>query len=306
MTVSLWKLGGLTPLRLLKNVGTQILEDEVIDRSAALSYYFLLALFPLLLFLMTLLGFLAGPGSQVRNSLMTDMARLMPGSASELVSKTLSEVTRAASGWKLVIGLLASLWAASSGVSAINSALNVAYRVKETRPWWKTRLVVSVGLTIALSILVIAALGLVLFGGTLGESLAAKFGLGGAFTLMWKIVQWPVILGFMLLAFAMVYYFAPNLEEPEWYWISPGAVVGLLLWLIGSIGFRVYLHYFNTYSATYGSLGAVIILLLWFYITGAAILIGGEVNSQIGHAAKEKQKREERQKTLEWKRPVAA
>src|SRR3954468_18427564 len=140
MTVSLWKLGGLTPLRLLKNVGTQILEDEVIDRSAALSYYFLLALFPLLLFLMTLLGFLAGPGSQVRNSLMTDMARLMPGSASELVSKTLSEVTRAASGWKLVIGLLASLWAASSGVSAINSALNVAYRVKETRPWWKTRL----------------------------------------------------------------------------------------------------------------------------------------------------------------------
>ncbi|MCU1285974.1 MAG: rbn [Acidobacteriales bacterium] len=306
MTVSLWKLGGLTPIRLVKNVGTQISEDEVADRSAALSYYFLASLFPLLLFLMTLFGFLAGPGSQLRNTLMTDMARLMPGSASELVSKTLSEVNRSATGLKLILGLLASLWAASSGVSAIINALNIAYRVKETRPWWKTRLVVSVGLTIALSVLVIAALGLVLFGGTLGESVATKLGLGGAFTLAWKIVQWPLIFGFMLLAFAMVYYYAPNLKEPEWYWISPGAAVGLVLWLVGSLAFRVYLHYFNSYNATYGSLGAVIILLLWFYITGAAILIGGEVNSQIGHAAEERQKREERQKTLEWKRPVAA
>jgi membrane protein len=306
MTLSLWKLGGLTPYRLLKNVGNQIVEDEVADRAAALSYYFLLALFPLLLFLVTLLGFLAGPGSQLRNTLMTDLARLMPASASELVAKTLSEVSRSATGWKLVLSLLLSLWAASSGVSAIISALNVAYAIKETRPWWKTRLVVSPGLTIALSVLVIAALGLVLFGGSLGESLATKMGMGYAFTVAWKILQWPLIFGFMLLAFAMVYYFAPNLENPEWYWISPGAVAGLFLWLAGSLGFRVYLHYFNTYNATYGSLGAVIILLLWFYITGAAILIGGEVNSQIGHAAKEKEKREQRQKTLDWTRPEAA
>src|SRR5437879_10755129 len=115
MTVSLWKLGGLTPLQLMKRIWKQMDEDDVAIRAAALSYYFLLALFPLLLFLMTLLGFLAGPGSQLRNTLMADMARLMPGSASELVSKTLSEVNRSATGLKLIIGLLASLWAASSG-----------------------------------------------------------------------------------------------------------------------------------------------------------------------------------------------
>jgi membrane protein len=292
MTVSLWKLGGLTPLTLIRRVWQQIGEDEVSNRAAALSYYFLASLFPLLLVLVTLLGFFAAEGSAIRNSLMMNLGRLMPGSASELVSKTLSEISRAAGGWKLAFGLLASLWAASNGVSAISDALNIAYRVKETRPWWQSRLVVAVGLTIALSVLVLSALALVLFGEKIGGSVAGRLGLSAAFTIFWKIAQWPVVLFFMLLAFAMVYYFAPNLEDPEWYWISPGAVVGLLLWLAVSVGFRVYLHFFNSYSATYGSLGAVIILMLWLYLTGAAILIGGEVNSQIGHATKEKEKRE--------------
>jgi membrane protein len=294
MTVSLWKLGGLTYFQLIKRVWKQMDEDDVAIRSAALSYYFLLALFPLLLFLVTLLGFMAGPGSQLRNTLLTDLARLMPGSAFELVSRTLSEISRAADGGKLIFGILAALWAASNGMSAIVSTLNVAYGVRETRPWWKSRLVVSVGLTIALSVLVLMALTLVLFGGQIGEAVAAKVGLSAAFTLTWKIAEWPLVIFFMLLAFAMVYYFAPNLEDPAWYWISPGAVVGLFLWLVGSVGFRVYLHFFNSYSATYGSLGALIILMLWFYLTGAAIIIGGEVNSQIGHATEEKKQRDER------------
>ncbi|MCU1309360.1 MAG: putative rane protein [Candidatus Angelobacter sp.] len=306
MTVSLWKLGGLTPLQLVKRIWKQMDEDDVAIRSAALSYYFLLALFPLLLFLVTLLGFLAGPGSQLRNTLLTDLGRLMPGSASELVSKTLSQVSSAASGSKLIFGLLAALWAASSGMSAIVSTLNVAYRVRETRSWLKSRFVVAVGLTISLSLFVLAALTLVLFGGQIGEAVAIKMGLGAAFTLAWKLVQWPLIIFFMLLAFAMVYYFAPNLEDPAWYWISPGAVVGLFLWIVGSLGFRVYLHYFNSYNATYGSLGAVIILMLWFYLTGAAIIIGAEVNSQIGHATEEKKQREDRARTLQWRHPAAA
>jgi len=139
----------------------------------------------------------------------------MPGSAFELVSRTLSEISRAADGGKLIFGILAALWAASNGMSAIVSTLNVAYRVRETRPWWKSRLVVSVGLTIALSVLVLLALTLVLFGGQIGQAVAAKVGLGAAFTLTWKIAQWPVVIFFMLLAFAMVYYFAPNLEDPS-------------------------------------------------------------------------------------------
>jgi membrane protein len=305
MTVSLWKLGGLTPYQLMKRVWKQMDEDDVSMRSAALSYYFLLALFPLLLFLVTLLGLMAGPGSELRNNLLANLARLMPASAFDVVSRTLSEVNRGANGGKLIFGVLAALWAASNGMSAIVSTLNVSYRVRETRPWWKSRLVVSVGLTIALSVLVLLALTLVLFGGQIGEAVAARVGLGAAFTLTWKILQWPLIIFFMLLAFAMVYYFAPNLEDPAWYWISPGAVVGLSLWLAGSLAFRIYLHYFNSYGATYGSLGAVIILMLWFYLTGAAIIIGGEVNSQIGHATEEKKQREARVRSLD-SRPSAA
>jgi membrane protein len=306
MTASLWKLGGLSPYQLIMRVWKQMDDDDVSIRSAALSYYFLLALFPLLLFLVTLLGFMAGPGSQLRNNLLANLGRLMPASAFDVVSRTLSEVNRAAGGGKLIFGVLAALWAASNGMSAIVSTLNVAYRVRETRPWWKSRLVVSVGLTIALSVLVLMALTLVLFGGQIGEAVAAKMGLGAAFTLAWKIVQWPVVIFFMLLAFAIVYYFAPNLKDPAWYWISPGAVVGLFLWLAGSLAFRVYLHYFNSYSKTYGSLGAVIILMLWFYLTGTAIVVGGEVNSQIGRATEEKEQREARSRTLEWRPPAAA
>jgi membrane protein len=305
MTVSLWKLGGLTPYQLIKRVWTQMDEDDVAIRSAALSYYFLLALFPLLLVMVTLLGFMAGPGSQLRNTLLTDLARLMPVSAYELVARTLSEISRAANGGKLIFGVVAALWAASNGMSAIVSTLNVAYRVRETRPWWKSRVLVSVGLTIALSVLILLALTLVLFGGQIGEALASRMGMSAAFTLAWKIVQWPLIIFFMLLAFAMVYYFAPNLKDPAWYWISPGAVVGLFLWLVGSLAFRVYLHFFNSYSATYGSLGAVIILMLWFYLTGAAIIIGGEVNSQIGHATEEKKQREARARTPDWRQSAA-
>jgi membrane protein len=155
-------------------------------------------------------------------------------------------------------------------------------------------------------VLVLTALSLVLFGEKIGLAVATKIGLGAAFTIAWKIIQWPVVFAFMFVAFALVYYFAPNLENPTWAWITPGSVVGLVLWLAGSLIFRVYLHFFNSYSATYGSLGAVIILMLWFYITGAAILIGGEVNSQIGHAAEELEKREARAKTLEWRPAKAA
>jgi membrane protein len=115
----------------------------------------------------------------------------------------------------------------------------------------------------------------------------------------WKVLQWPLAFFFMSVAFATVYYVAPNLNEPEWYWITPGSVVGFLLWIAVSVVLRVYLHYFNSYSATYGSLGAVIILMLWFYLTGMAILLGGEVNSEIGHAQKAREKHHERLRELE-------
>ena len=132
-----------------------------------------------------------------------------------------------------------------------------------------------------LAVLIIAALVIVLYGGRIADILAVNYGLGGSFALAWKILQWPIVLFFLFVGFALIYYWAPDLEDQDWRWVTPGSLVAVLLWLLVSFGFRLYLHFFNSYSKTYGSLGAVIILMLWFYFTGAAILIGGEVNSDI-------------------------
>ncbi len=266
-------------------------EDEILGRAAQLSYYFLLALFPLLLFLVTLFGYMAGAGSHLRHKLITYLGNVMPDSAFQLVVSTIDQVTDARGGGKLWFGLLAALWAASSGVSALAQALNAAYEVPETRPWWKVRLI-SIGLTVAIAVLIISALLLVLYGGQLGNFVATLVHEGYAFTLAWKALQWPIALAFVFIAFSLIYQFGPNVgarrrgkrlpaSDLRRRWFSPGVVVAIVLWLLVSLGFRLYLHFFNSYSATYGSLGAVIILMLWFYLTGAAILLGGEINCEL-------------------------
>ena len=277
---SLWKFGGLTPLGLLKLLIKKLGDDELSTRSASLSYYFLLALFPLFLFLLSLVGAIAGPHSQLQENIVSSMSRLAPGSAAELVRSVVSQTFKASSGIKLAAGMLGALWAASGGMSAVVVSLNVIYKLTETRPWWKQKLTV-VGITVALAALMIIALVLALYGGKIGQSLASHLGLGELFRITWKVLQWPVSFAAMFVAFSLVYYFAPNVEHRKWYWVTPGSAAGVTLWLLASLGFRFYLHFFNRYSATYGSLGAVIILMLWLYITGFAILTGGEINSII-------------------------
>jgi membrane protein len=229
------------------------------------------------LFLVSLVGVFAGSGSELRNSIISVLGRLAPGSASGLVQSVINQTFRNSSGIKLALGILGALWAASGGMDAVVVSLNVIHRVAETRPWWKKKLTI-LALTVSLAGLIIVALILVLYGGKLGLAIAAHVGMGNAFNTAWKVLQWPLSFAAMFLSYSIVYYFAPNLEERKWYWVTPGAVVGVSLWLVASLGFRVYLHYFNSYSATYGSLGAAIILMLWLYITGVAVLIGGEVN----------------------------
>ncbi|HEU4796639.1 MAG TPA: YihY/virulence factor BrkB family protein [Pyrinomonadaceae bacterium] len=283
---SLWALRNISWVELGKRVWKETNDDRMFGRAAELSYYFLLALFPLLIFLTSVIGLVLGSGTGTRHVLYDYLARIMPPSAYQLISTTMYEVSNASGGGKISFGLLAALWAASNGMGAITESLNIAYDVEESRPWWKARLV-AISLTIALSVLIIAALVLVVFGGRIGEGLANAYGLGSAFAITWKIVQWPVVLAFMILAFALIYYFAPDLRRQAWQWLTPGAAIGVALWLLVSLAFRVYLHFFDSYSATYGSLGAVIILMLWLYFTGAAILIGGEINSEIENAAAE-------------------
>lgn len=259
---------------------TRISDHDIFGRAAQLSYYFLLALFPLLLFLMSLLGYFAQAGSDLRNTLLTYLATVMPYSAVTLVRTTLDEISQSAGGGKLSFGLLAALWAASNGMGAMSDTLNVAYGVKERRPWWKVRLV-SIALTIMLSILIVVALAIVLYGGRIGDAVATHFGFSNLFTIIWRLLQFPIALVFILLTFDLIYYFAPNNRRRGRNWWNIGAITAVALWLLVSFGFRLYLHFFNSYSVTYGSLGALIILMLWFYFTGLAILIGGEINSEL-------------------------
>jgi len=283
---SLWRLQNISWWELAKRVWTEINNDRVWGRAAELSYYFLLALFPLLIFLTSVIGIVFGPGTGARQALFSYLARIMPPSAFQLIDATMLEISQASSGSKISFGLLAALWAASNGMSAITDSLNAAYDVEETRPWWKHRLVAII-LTIALSVLIISALLLVVAGGGIGEGVANAYGFGPAFAIAWKIIQWPVAFAFLILAFALIYYFAPDLRDQKWHWLTPGAAIGVALWLLVSFGFRMYLQFFDSYSATYGSLGAVIILMLWLYFTGLAVLIGGEINSEIENAAAE-------------------
>ena len=286
MVSSFWKPQGITWKELLKRVWSKAIKDEIFDRAAILGFYFQLSLFPLLLFLTSLLGLFAQYGSDLRRDLLSYLSTIVPRSASALIYTTLDEVTEGTSGGKLSFGLILALLTATGGMVAIIEALNAAYHVSEARPWWKTRLV-ALALTIALAVLIISALVIVIGGEQVGISVARAVGLGSAFTTAWVVLQWPIVIAFVFSAFALVYYFAPNLREQKLRWVLPGMVVGVALWFLVSFAFRFYLRYFNTYSAIYGSLGAVIILMLWFYLTGVSILIGGEVNSEFEKAAAE-------------------
>ncbi len=284
--VSIWKLSNLSWRALGKRVWLEIYEGSLLMHAAALSFYFLLALFPLMLFLITILGFFAESGTDLRSQLLATLSRIVPYSASALIYTTVDEIGQNADGSKLSFGILTALWIASSGMGAISEALNAMYGVKESRSWWKVRLA-SIGLTIALAVLIISALLLILYGGEFGEAVTNYFNQTNDFVAIWVIAQVPVVLTFVFLTFAMIYYFAPNLYDQKWYWITPGSVIGILLWLIVSFIFRIYLRYFDTYSVTYGALCAVIVLMLWFYLTGVAILIGGKINAEIEGAAAE-------------------
>jgi membrane protein len=263
-----------------RRLWTRINDHDIFGRAAQLSYYFLLAVFPLLLFLMTLLGYFAQAGSDLRHKLLSYLATVMPSSAVTLVHTTLDEISAARGGGKLSLGILAALWAASNGMGAISDTLNVAYAVKEDRPWWKVRLM-AILLTIMVAVFIVVALAIVFYGGQIGNRLALHFGFGAAFTVAWRILQWPISLFFLLITFDLIYYFGPNDKRVKRRLWTAGSATAVVLWLLVSFGFKLYLHYFNSYSVTYGSLGALIVLMLWFYFTGLAILIGGEINSEL-------------------------
>jgi membrane protein len=283
---SLWALGGLTWKELLKRVWSGINRNDLINRAYELAYNFLLAVFPMLLFLLGLLGILAAEGSEIRRDLFHYFQLVLPPAAYDLVAHTLREVTPNSGGGKLTFGLLFALYSGSGGMTQLMSTLNAAYEVKESRSWLRVHLI-SLALTLAMSILLVLAVFLVLTSGQVAQSAAQATGFSKVVLILVRILQWVIALAFVVFAFAVIYYFAPNVHEQHWYWLTPGSVVGVAAWALTSVVLRLYLHFFDTYSKTYGSLGAVIILMLWFYVTGLSFLIGSQINATIEHAAAE-------------------
>jgi membrane protein len=276
-----WKLGGLSVRELASRVWTEIWADEVSDRAAALSYYFLFALFPALLFLTALLAFL--PIEGLMDRLIAYLRQVLPGESAATVERTLDEITSSGRVSLLSVGALAALWAGSNGMASVISALNVAYDVTDTRPWWKRRLI-AVVLTAGFSVFILLGLLLMVFGPKIGGWVAAWLGFGTVFSLVWNVVSVPIAIFVVGLGISLVYFLAPAGDQ-RWHWVTPGSMVALLLWLVMSLGLRLYVTYFGNYNATYGSIGGVILLMLWLYLTGIVLLLGAEVNSEIEHAA---------------------
>ena len=281
---SVWNFSGLGFKQLARQVVNQANVADITGRAAQLAYYFFLALFPLMLAVLAALALVAGSNSSLQQNLMSAVARFAPPDAANLISRTVQQTFHAAGGWKAALGIVGALWSASSGVSALMDTLNSAFDTKETRSYLK-RTIFSLLMTVAGSVLVVAAISLLLVGQDAAQHFASQGAVGPVAAWTWMILQWPLLIFLMLVAFAVVYYFAPNVEHPAWHWVTPGSVLGVAVWLAASFALRLYLHYFNTYARTYGALTAVIIVLLWFYLTGLAILIGGAVNSVIEHAA---------------------
>src|SRR6185369_2744929 len=249
--------------------------DDVFGRSAQLAYYFFLALFPFLICVIASLS-VFGTADRGRVLFLDFLARFLPLPAFQLISTTVDEVIQASGPVKMSFGVIASLWSASLGMGAVMDTLNAAYRVSETRSLVK-QYAVAIGLTLGLGIVLVVSIAFVLFvrriAGIDLDSSVEGF--------VWSFLRWPLVFAVLLLAFALTYYFAPNLEKREWHWITPGAVTGILLLIAISRGLRIYLYYFPTYNSTYGSLGAVIVLLLFFYLSGVAVLSGAALNAVV-------------------------
>jgi membrane protein len=265
---------------LFKRTGREFIADNCLGLAAQLAYYLLLALVPAMVFLLALVSFF--PPDTIQKALES-MAAFAPPDVMTILREQMSNIARGENGGLLTFGLLMALWSSSAAIVAITDALNRAYDIEEGRPWWKVRLT-AIALTVGLAAFVLIAFALVLVGPTVAERLADAVGLGAAFVWTWKILQWPLAFALIATALAILNYFGPDADQ-DWAWISPGAVLATALWLLASLAFKFYLANFADYNATYGSLGGVIVLMLWFYITGTAILVGAEMNAEIEHAS---------------------
>ena len=283
-SAKLWSRAGLTWYQLLKQLWFRGKKHKLSDRAALLSFYFLLALFPLLILLSTLIGFILTSQTATYVNLLNYLDGVMPGSAFELFTGMLGQITSGASGGKLSFGILASLWTASSGVAALIEALNVAFEVPNSRSWWRRR-VLAMTLTLGFGALLVASLLFLVASSTFAGVVIARVPVLRTLVQLSKVARWIIALLLLLLSMMLIYGFGPHINRKRWEGILPGACFALVCWLSASTCLRFYLKTFGSLNHSYGSLAGVIALLFWLYLSAAAMLLGGEINSIIWHTS---------------------
>ena len=280
---SLWNLEGVPVGIIVKHIWRSLLDDNLVGRAAELGFFFIFALFPSLITATALLGLAASSASHIYYLLLGYLAIVIPHAAMGTVLETFNQTTATATSGKLTFGLVFAVWSASVGFSAIQDSLNVIYRVKETRSYLAARLS-AIGVTIVLMVLVTLILTLMLGADFFARMANLHFHhhwLAGTVAYTARCFSSFFVVILLLLFFEVIYYFAPDVKTSRWHWLTPGAAVGMIGWLLVSAGLRIYLHFFNNFSVTYGGLGTVVILLTWFYLTGLMLLLGAEINSEI-------------------------
>jgi len=270
-------LRSLLRFQALKATVQEFQRDDALGLAAQLAYYLILALFPFILVLVSLMGTF---GSQeLASEVLSYFRQLMPQQAYEVIETFTGNVIsgRAEAPGLMSFGILFTIWVASGAFAALINALNRAYDVQETRPFWKVR-GIAILMTLGLSVLILVGVLLLILGPQIGQFIANLFGLGNLFELVWNIMRWPVALFFMVFTVALLYYFAPDANQP-FRWITPGGLLGVVLWVLASMGFNFYVSNFGSYNKTYGSIGAVIVLLLYLYVSSLTILFGATLNA---------------------------
>jgi len=286
---SLWNLQGVPVKVAAVRTWNSLAADRIFGHAAELGFYFLFALFPALFCASSILGLAARSAYQIYDRLLDYLSVLMPNAALGTVLQTFNQTANASTPGKITFGLIAAIWSGSVGISAIQDTLNVVYKIQDRRSYIKAR-IQAIGLTILLTIVVTGSLASML-GGDVTAGLAYRHidhsPIATVVAVTARIVAWTIASVLLSLTFALIYYWAPDFRDRRWHWLTPGGFVGILGWLLASLGLRAYIHYFKSFSPTYGSLGAVMILLAWFYITGLMLLLGAEINSEIEAAATE-------------------
>ncbi len=295
----------------LKRTVREFKEDELIDRAAALTYYGVLSIFPAILALVSVLGLV---GQSATQPLIDNLGKIAPGPARDIFTTAVQNLqkSRGTGGVLFLAGLAGALWSASGYVAAFMRASNAIYEVEEGRPIWK-KLPVRLGVTLVLVVLLAVSALAVVLTGTLAERLGEIVGVGRSVVTVWDIAKWPVLLVIVSLMFAILYWASPNVRHPGFRWISPGGVVGVVIWIVASAGFAVYVANFGSYNKTYGALGGVIVFLVWLWISNVAVLLGAEFDAELerarqieaGHPAEEEPFLQPRD-TRKMKNPPAA